>query len=456
VSKIGRYEIEREIGRGAMGVVQLARDPRLRRQVAVKTYALSDGLTDEQKREFHERFLREAQAAAGLSHRGIVTIYDADEDPGSGTPFIAMEYVSGKTLAELVAEQGRLDPERVFAMADVLADALGVAHDAGIVHRDLKPANVLVRESDGAVKIADFGVARLPTSKLTQTGTTVGSPGYMSPEQIQGQPVDARSDLFSLAVLLYESLCGESPFAGDDLPALAYSIVHETPLPVTRRVEGLPPGLDAFFDRALAKDPNARFATAAHFRRGLSESLRATPPAQATIVDGDLPRPRPAAPEKPEPREPAPGPLPKDDARSPRLGASVAAAGTLLALVLIAWWYWGGGGEAHLKIVGESSVKSGNLTVFVDGKRVYSRELAVRGNKAMGLIKKVVGKGQESFETWVEVSPGKHEIQASVVTRDNPSGYHDSVTVDLEEGETQKLKVVAGKAFNTPLDLRKN
>jgi serine/threonine protein kinase len=447
VSNIGRYEIEGEIGRGAMGIVQLARDPRLRRQVAVKTYALPDGLSDEQRREFHERFLREAQAAAGLSHRGIVTVYDADEDEASGTPFIAMEYVPGQTLGELLCEQGRLEPERVFAMFDVLADALRVAHDAGIVHRDLKPANVLVRESDGAVKIADFGVARMPTSRLTQTGMTVGSPGYMSPEQIQGHPVDARSDLFSLAVLLYECLCGKSPFAGEDLPALAYSIVHETPVPITRRVDGLPPGLDAFFDRALAKDPAARFATATHFRRGLSESLRAAPPAQATVVDGDLPPVRPPQPD-------APGP--NDRARSPRIGPRVMAAGTLLALVLLAWWYWGGGEQAHLKIAGESSVKSGTLTLFVDGKQVYSRELAAKGNKAMGLIKKVVGKGQESFETWVDVSPGRHEVRASVVTRDNPSGYHDRVTVDLEEGETRKLKVVAGKAFNTPLDLRKN
>jgi len=455
VGTIGRYEIEREIGRGSMGVVHLARDPRLRRQVAVKTYSLPAGLSDQQKSEFHERFLREAQAAAGLSHRGIVTVYDADEDSTRGTPFIAMEYVPGESLAESLSDKGRLDPERAFAMIDVLADALRVAHDAGIVHRDLKPANVLVRDSDGAVKIADFGVARLPTSKLTQSGTTVGSPGYMSPEQIQGRPVDARSDLFALAVLLYECLCGESPFSGDDLPALAYSIVHETPVPISRKVEGLPPGLDAFFDRALAKEPAARFATATHFRRGLAESLRATPTGEATLVDGDAPRPRPAAPAAPDGPRAAVGYSGEDDASSPRLGPSVKAAGALLALVILAWWYWGGGGGAHLKIAGESSVRSGTLTITVDGKQVYSRALEARGNKAMGLLKKVVGKGQESFEAWVEVSPGRHEIVAYVVTPDKPSGYHDSVMVDLERGETQNLKVSAGKA-NAPLVLKKN
>jgi len=455
VGTIGRYEIEREIGRGAMGVVHLARDPRLRRQVAVKTYTLPDSLSDPQKTEFHERFLREAQAAAGLSHRGIVTVYDADEDPATGTPFIAMEYVPGRSLAEQLEEKGRLEPERAFAMAEVLADALHVAHDAGIVHRDLKPANVLVRNSDGAVKIADFGVARLPTSKLTQSGTTVGSPGYMSPEQIQGRPVDARSDLFALAVLLYECLCGESPFSGDDLPALAYSIVHETPVPISRKVEGVPAGLDAFFDRALAKDPAARFATAAHFRRGLAESLRATPTGEATIVDGNAPRPRPSSPATTDLPGAVIGGSGEQPARFPRLGPSVKAAGALLVLVLLAWWYWGGGGGAHLKIDGESSVKSGTLTITVDGKQVYSRELEARGNKAMGLLKKVVGKGQESFEAWVEVPPGHHEVVAYVATPDKPSGYHDAVMVDLDRGETQNLKVLAGKA-NTPIVLRKN
>ena len=452
---IGRYEIEREIGRGAMGVVHLARDPRLRRQVAVKTYTLPDGLSDPQKSEFQERFLREAQAAAGLSHRGIVTVYDADEDSTHGTPFIAMEYVPGNSLAELLSEKGRLDPGQVFPMADVLADALQVAHDAGIVHRDLKPANVLVRDSDGAVKIADFGVARLPTSKLTQSGTTVGSPGYMSPEQIQGNPVDARSDLFALAVLLYECLCGESPFSGDDLPALAYSIVHETPVPISRKVEGLPSGLDGFFDRALAKDPAARFASAAHFRRGLAESLRATSTGEATLVDGDAPRPRPSASATTDLPGAVIGHPDEEPTHHPRLGPSVKAAAILLGLVLLALWYWGGGGGAHLKIAGESSFKSGTLTITVDGKQVYSRALEARGNKAMGLLKKVVGKGQESFEAWVEVPAGRHEVVAYVVTSDKPSGYHDSVMVDLERGETQNLKILAGKA-NTPLALKKN
>src|SRR5439155_3170485 len=207
MSTIGRYEIDGEIGRGAMGVVYLARDPRLHRQVTVKTYSLPTGISEDLARQFHERFLREARAAASLSHPGIVTVYDAGEDSARGLPYIAMEFVQGESLKQRLAKGDRLDPVWVVAFGAVLADALHLAHRAGVVHRDIKPANILIREVDGAVKIADFGVARLKQSDLTQTGAPLGSPGYMSPEQIRGGAGDGRSDLFSLAVVLYEAMC---------------------------------------------------------------------------------------------------------------------------------------------------------------------------------------------------------------------------------------------------------
>ena len=274
MSSIGRYEIERELGRGAMGVVYLARDPRLHRQVAVKTYSLPDGISEELAKEFHERFLREARAAASLSHPGIVTVYDAGDDPGRGIPYIAMEFVQGQSLKQRLEKGDRLDPAWVLAFGAVLAEALHLAHRSGIIHRDIKPANILIRDGDGAVKIADFGVARLKTSDLTQSGASLGSPGYMSPEQVRCAALDGRSDLFSLAVVLYEALCGKRPFHGDDLVSLAYSIAHDTQVPLTRQLRGCPAGLDRFFDRALSKDPDKRFPDGAAFREAFLDAGR--------------------------------------------------------------------------------------------------------------------------------------------------------------------------------------
>jgi predicted Ser/Thr protein kinase len=287
--RIDRYEIERELGRGAMGVVYLANDPRLHRKVALKTYALPDGVTEAMAKEFQARFLREAQAAAGLSHPGLVTIYDAGEDLATHAPFIAMEYVPGESLKQRLDRGRRLEPEWVLAMGAVLAEALHTAHRKGIVHRDIKPANILIREGDGAAKLADFGVARLKASELTQSGAFLGSPGYMSPEQIRGAAVDGRSDLFSLAVVLYEALSGKRPFDGNDLVSLAHSIAYDTQVPLSRQFPGCSAAMDRFFDRALEKDPAKRFADGAAFREAFVAAGRqpeAQPAAAAGVVAG--------------------------------------------------------------------------------------------------------------------------------------------------------------------------
>lgn len=272
--RLGRYEIEAEIAQGSMGVVYLAKDPRVRRQLALKTYLLPRGLSREEEREFSDRFLHEAEAAGALSHPGIVTVYDADEDKEQGIPFIAMEYVPGRSLRQLLADEGKLLPGRAFEIVATLADTLHAAHEAGIIHRDVKPANVLVREPDGVVKMADFGVARLPTSELTRSGLSFGSPAYMAPEHLRGSPVDRRSDLFSLAVIFYQTLCGQRPFGGADLMSVAYSVVNEVPEPISKRVPGLPPGLDRFFEKALAKNPDDRFQTGIEFRQELESVWR--------------------------------------------------------------------------------------------------------------------------------------------------------------------------------------
>jgi serine/threonine-protein kinase len=464
VARIGRYEIEAEIGQGAMGVVHLAHDARLRRPVAVKTYRLPGGLSAELEKEYHERFLREAQAAAALSHSGIVTIYDADEDPERGIPYIAMEYVPGHSLREVLEQQGTLPPERISAMAGVLADALQKAHEAGIVHRDIKPANILVRESDGAVKIADFGVARLSSSELTQSGTTLGSPAYMSPEQIRGGAIDGHSDLFSLAVILYEALCGARPFAADEPAALCYAIAHETPVPVTRRAEGLPGALDRFFDRALAKDPEERFPDGTSLSRAFDEACRAavTHDADATV--------RASAPvTEREPRSfdgrPKVSLAPDDGAAfdptdrrrtgAPRRRGLFAAA--LFLVVLIAGWVlFGGNRQAHLHLEAKSAVDGGQFSLLVDGTEVYSRELleSAPKKKMKGLFKKVLEQPHDSFEARIAVKAGKHEVAALVTPEGATSPHRSAVILDVEPGQTRRLRLVAGRLFAKPVSLK--
>jgi serine/threonine-protein kinase len=455
MARIGRYEIESEIGRGAMGIVYLAQDPRLRRPVAVKTYSLPEGLGAEQVREYQHRFLREAQAAAGLSHPGIVTIYDADEDPDLGLPFIAMEYVPGPSLRQLLEKGGRLDPRWVFRMAGTLADALQVAHQAGIIHRDIKPANILLRAPDGRAKIADFGVARLSASELTRSGASLGSPAYMSPEQFRGGNLDGRSDLFSLAVILYEVLCGQRPFTGDDLPALAYAIAHEQAVPITRRVRGLPPALEEFFDRALAKDPADRFADGDSFRRAFEGAWReeAAASAEATRLpaepDGEATAIDPAG--EPEDAAPADAP-PARRWRGRLLEVKFAAAAILfIAVAAVSGYFWLIR-PAHLRLDARSSLASGRLSLLVDGEEVYSRDLAAPAGG--NLLTRVLRRDQETFQSWIRVPPGRHELAAQVTALGEAPGQRNSIVVDLRAGETRTLRMVAGRTFGSPVSLR--
>jgi serine/threonine protein kinase len=261
--KLGRYIIIREIGRGAMGVVYKAHDPVIEREVAIKAIQISFDVNPEERNVFLHRFYREAKAAGKLSHPNIVTIFDVDEDKETGTPFIVMEFLEGTTISE-VASSGILLPlEDVNNVILQLADALNYAHNEGVVHRDIKAANILVLPGM-RVKIMDFGIARLPSSDLTQSGQFIGTPNYMSPEQIEGiTQVDGRSDLFSLGVIFYMLLTGERPFTGDSFNTVSYRIVNVEHAPPRTLNPNVPKVYNAILTKLLAKNPEERYQTGA-------------------------------------------------------------------------------------------------------------------------------------------------------------------------------------------------
>jgi eukaryotic-like serine/threonine-protein kinase len=273
-----RYEIQRELAQGGMAEVYLARDRLLDRPVALKA------LFPEYAREpsFVERFRREAQAAANLNHPNIVAIYDWGQE--TGTYFIVMEYVEGRSLRDVIRHDGPIDGSHAAEIAAEIASALGFAHRTGVVHRDVKPGNVLITQS-GIVKVTDFGIARAGASDgLTQTGSVMGTATYFSPEQAQGLPVDGRSDVYSLGVVLYEMVTGVAPFTGDSPVAVAYKHVREAPVPPSRRNPDIPPDLEQIILTAMAKDPDLRYQSADDLRADLLRFRRGRPLAAAPVT----------------------------------------------------------------------------------------------------------------------------------------------------------------------------
>src|SRR5689334_2827301 len=271
--QLGRYEIVAELGRGAMGAVFRARDPRIDRTVAIKTIAVPAGAAKDFE-HYRQRFFREAQAAGRLSHPGIVTIYDVGEDEAAHTPFIVMECVDGESLDRLVtAASGTLPRASTLELVQHIAEALDYAHGQGIVHRDIKPANVMVTAA-GQPKIADFGIAKLALAETTLPGQVVGTPAYMSPEQLNGKAVDGRSDLFSLGVIAYWLLTGIKPFDGDTLTEICVQVVTKDPTPPSQVAPGISQDHDYVLGRALAKDPALRYQRGSEFAADL-EDLRA-------------------------------------------------------------------------------------------------------------------------------------------------------------------------------------
>jgi len=267
---LGRYRLLNELGRGAMGHVFLAHDPKIDRNVALKTIQILAALPEADRQETRDRVFREARAAGKLLHPGIVTLFDVGE--AEGMLYLAMEHVQGETLDALCRPDRLLPSETVAEMVAGIAEALEYAHHVGILHRDIKPAN-LIRVSEDRAKIMDFGLARAAEGQVTQDGALLGTPSYMSPEQIRGETLDGRSDLFSLGVVLFELLTGEKPFPGDSVSSIIYRIVNEPPRDINALADRVPGPLRGFLKRALAKDREDRFPQGGAFAAALRQCV---------------------------------------------------------------------------------------------------------------------------------------------------------------------------------------
>ena len=267
ISQLGRYEIISEIGQGAMGVVYKATDPLIDRTVAIKTINL--GLAQEEKEEYEGRFYQEAKAAGRLSHPNIVTIYDVGKS--GEVAYIAMEFLQGRELRDILDDTELLPVAQVLDIVLQVALGLAYAHEHGIVHRDVKPSNIMVIR-DGHVKITNFGIARMESASVrTQTGMVLGSPKYMSPEQVMGKLIDQRSDIFSLGVMLYEMLTGKAPFAGENVNAIMYQTLNGIPPPPSTVNPAVPDMLNFIVAKALAKNLDDRYQNA----KDMADDLRA-------------------------------------------------------------------------------------------------------------------------------------------------------------------------------------
>jgi len=484
---IGRYRIRGELGRGSMGVVYEAHDPTLDRTVALKAVQLHDSVDPSEYQAFEERFLAEARAAARLSHPGIVVVHDVGRDERSGALFMALEYLRGRTLAEISAAQGALGWQEALDLAGRVAAALHHAHGNGIVHRDVKPANVMLLAS-GEVKVLDFGIAKLQSShaQLTSTGQYLGTPVYMSPEQALGKPVDARSDVFSLGLLLYQLLTGKRLFEADSIPRILTKIAYEPARPPSEASPGILSEVDAIVLHALAKPPAERYADAKSLGQDIAEVLAGRPPRHApaavgggTLVSTARPRegpPQPVrhatAPTLPPPPSPVPvappGVRQGRQRHRPSILAGLAAtalfaAGLLTALLIVGKspgpnagatspdagvadsssarsTSWPGTRLAAeeptlLAIDFEHHYKQGTLHVWVDKQLVLERSLGGRVKADLGGIKFREG----SVDAAIGLKPGIHHVWVEVNWDDNRRA--EGLSGDFQAGRTRRLRI---------------
>jgi serine/threonine-protein kinase len=269
VQRLGRYQLEREIGRGAMGVVYLGRDTAINRLVAIKAIPLASEFSESELADARSRFFREAETAGRLNHPNIVTIYDVGEE--RGLAYIAMEYLKGRHLSDYASSDALLEPRKVLELIGRTAQALGFAHKQQVVHRDIKPANIMYDPNADVLKITDFGIARLTGTGTTRTGIVLGTPSFMSPEQLEGRTVTGHSDLFSLGVSLFQLLTGHLPFTADSMTGLMQQIAEAPHPPLRAFRPDLPACVESIIDRALAKNPEARFESGAQMAAALDD-----------------------------------------------------------------------------------------------------------------------------------------------------------------------------------------
>lgn len=474
-----------------MGRVFLALDPNLDRNIALKVMAPLQLADPDERAVLERRFLNEARAAARLHHPGIVMVLDADTDAASGSSYLAMELVEGRSLKDLLRESGRLPAATVSDLGVQVARALDHAHRAGVVHRDVKPANILV-SPEGRVKVTDFGIAKVASQSMTLTGQILGSPFFMSPEQVKGVPVDGRSDLFSLGSILYQCATGELPFAGETLAAVTYKVTQVDPPPPRSHVPDLPSTLEAVIERALQKDPARRFQTGADMADSLEAVAREPGLAAGSVRDSE---PDTEADRHPDVSggstgsdagKPVAGPASvgapsisrtiRPRAGIPRLPLMVG--GVALSLLLFGLFVHRAGNppdppagpgvevgdpgrrdptrpaagdganaveipetiepppvpSATLRITYLHRLTRARLSVSVDGQAVWSRDVDRPG----GILKRVSGRRVEGS---IPVPPGPHTIEVRVTAQPRDIDLREVVQGTFREGEVRRLRV---------------
>ena len=485
--RIGRFEVRHELGRGAMGIVYEAFDPTLHRRVALKTIALSFGVSEGERAEFEERFLVEARAVASLSHPGVVTVHDAGRDEDSGALYMALEFLEGQTLADFASQKAPVEWGEAFRIMASVARALHAAHAVGIIHRDIKPANIMLLAS-GETKVMDFGIAKLQArfAHLTSTGQMLGTPLYMSPEQALGRPLDGRSDLFSLGVVTYHLLTGVRLFHADSIPRIVTKVAYEEGRPASDLVPGLPGGVDQVLSRLLAKPPERRYADGLELAEDAEDVLAGRTPrhagAAATVGESTAvsaaPIP-PASPVSSEVARVAPEPPPAGTAPQATSGFWKLAVVAILVFatgLFSARAIWQPGdeagsseaaeptapepakpratptakataeptpteapqtGPAQLRIDFEHHYKSGTVTIYVDKKQVFTHALGGRVRVEVGGVK--LRKGAIGKD--LEVKPGHHDIWVEVWWDDNRRSRGLSGTFEAGRVKTLRIRI---------------